>query len=106
MDSGMIRVLGKKPGTEIVRRLGYMPQDIALVGEFTVKGAINHFGWIFGMSNKEIDDRFEFLSKLLDLPPRNQYIQDLRYDLRCITPVDTDDVKNIYAKIFDCSMDF
>lgn len=52
---------------------------MALVGEFTVKGAINYFGRIHGMSDKEIAKRFEFLDTLLQLPQRDRYIKNLRF---------------------------
>jgi len=78
IDAGEIRILGKRPGRNVVQNLGYMPQDIALVGEFSVKGAIQHYGWLFGMNDKEIDQRYEFLNNLLDLPPENRLIKELR----------------------------
>lgn len=78
IDAGQIRILGKLPQFVKVRTLGYMPQEIALVGEFTVKGAIEHYGWLFGMTNDEIDQRYEFLQKLLDLPPKDRLIKNLR----------------------------
>lgn len=76
----MISVLGKPPGIAAVKSVGYMPQDIALVGEFTVKGALQHYGWIFGMTDEQINKRHAFLEKLLDLPPSNKMIKTLRYD--------------------------
>ncbi|KAK6632857.1 hypothetical protein RUM43_012596 [Polyplax serrata] len=75
LESGTVRVLGHPPG--LTKSIGYMPQDIALVGEFTVKGALEHFGWIFGMTDEEIEERFQFLSKLLDLPPAHKLIKNL-----------------------------
>jgi ABC-type Na+ transport system ATPase subunit NatA len=51
---------------------------VALVGEFTVKDAMNYFGWIFGMNDREIEKRFKFLDDLLDLPPTDRYIKNLR----------------------------
>ncbi|PSN45709.1 hypothetical protein C0J52_19135 [Blattella germanica] len=81
-NSGEVWVLGGKPGSKHSGvpgpRVGYMPQDVALVGEFTVKGAITYFGWICGMSNDEIDAEFLYLSKLLELPPKERYIKNLR----------------------------
>jgi ABC-type Na+ transport system ATPase subunit NatA len=52
---------------------------VALVGEFTVKGALKYFGLIVGMSNEETEERFEFLSSLLNLPPQDRYIKNLRF---------------------------
>lgn len=80
-NSGDVWVLGGKPGSKGSGvpgpRIGYMPQDVALVGEFTVKGAVNYFGWIFGMNDREIEKRFKFLDDLLDLPPVDRYVKNL-----------------------------
>ncbi|XP_069695763.1 ABC transporter G family member 20-like [Periplaneta americana] len=81
LNSGVIRVLGGKPGAKGSGvpgpRVGYMPQDVALVGEFTVKGALKYFGWICGMKDTEIEERFEFLNDLLELPPNDRYVKNL-----------------------------
>lgn len=45
--------------------------------QFTIKDALNHFGWIYGMKNEEIDKRTEFLSELLELPKLNVKIKNL-----------------------------
>jgi len=37
-----------------------------------------YFGWIFGMKNEEIEERLEFLSNLLELPPEDRYVKNLR----------------------------
>ena len=42
------------------------------MGEFTVKDAIYYFGRIFNMPEKKIDERFNELSNLLDLPPADR----------------------------------
>ncbi|RZC39443.1 ABC tran, AAA 21, and/or DUF258 domain containing protein [Asbolus verrucosus] len=80
LNSGDIWVLGGKPGVKGSGvpgpRVGYMPQDIALVAEFTVKDAIYYFGRIFDMPEKKIDERFNELSSLLDLPPESRYIRN------------------------------
>jgi ABC-type Na+ transport system ATPase subunit NatA len=58
---------------------------VALIGEFTVKGAVKYFGWIFGMKNEEIEEQFQFLSNLLELPPKDRYIKNLRFKhITCI----------------------
>lgn len=73
-------VLGGKPGTVGSGipgpKVGYMPQEIALVGEFTVKDAIFYFGRIFHMAEKNIEERFYELSNLLNLPDENQFIKN------------------------------
>lgn len=45
--------------------------------EFTIKDALHHFGWIYGMKNEKIEEKFIFLSELLDLPPANLKIKHL-----------------------------
>ncbi|XP_026729847.1 ABC transporter G family member 20-like [Trichoplusia ni] len=81
LDSGNIWVLGGRPGEKGSGvpgpRVGYMPQDIALVGEFTVRDAIYYFGRIYGMKMEKMVERFEFLSNLLDLPSGNRLIKTL-----------------------------
>ncbi|KAK9730736.1 ABC transporter [Popillia japonica] len=80
LDSGDVWVLGGVPGTENSGvpgcRVGYMPQDINLVGEFTVKGAISYFGRILDMTDELIEERFKSLKKLLDLPPDDRMIKN------------------------------
>nr|XP_023029076.1 ABC transporter G family member 23-like [Leptinotarsa decemlineata] len=80
IDGGEIWVLGGKPG-EVGSgvpgpRVGYMPQDIALVGEFTVKDAIYYFGRIFGMEESLIAERYKNLHNLLELPPDDRYLKN------------------------------
>ena len=58
LDSGDVMVLGGKPGTQESGvpgpRIGYMPQEVALVQEFTTAGALYYFGRINGMDDKAI----------------------------------------------------
>ncbi|KAK6632858.1 hypothetical protein RUM43_012597 [Polyplax serrata] len=81
ITSGEIWVLGGKPGSKESGvpgpRLGYMPQEIALMRQFSIKDALNHFGWIYGMDNEEIDNRAEFLKNLLELPALETQIKNL-----------------------------
>ncbi|CAH0721324.1 unnamed protein product, partial [Brenthis ino] len=81
LNRGEIWVLGGKPGTKGSgvpgKRVGYMPQEIALYGEFTIKETMMYFGWIFGMETKEILDRLRFLLEFLDLPSENRMVKNL-----------------------------
>lgn len=58
LDYGDIWVLGGQPGTEDSGipgpRIGYMPQDVSLVDEFSVIDALVFFGTISGMEKFEI----------------------------------------------------
>ncbi|XP_028178988.1 ABC transporter G family member 23 isoform X2 [Ostrinia furnacalis] len=81
LNSGEIWVLGGKPGTKGSgvpgKRVGYMPQEIALYGEFTIKETMMYFGWIFGMETREIVERLRFLLDFLDLPSENRMVKNL-----------------------------
>lgn len=82
LNSGEIWVLGGKPGTKGSgvpgKRVGYMPQEIALYGEFTIRETMMYFGWIFGMDTPEIVERLRFLLQFLDLPSQNRLVKNLR----------------------------
>jgi ABC-type multidrug transport system ATPase subunit len=58
LNSGEVWVLGGNPGSKGSgipgSRVGYMPQEISLVGEFTVSDALHYFGRINGLEDKEI----------------------------------------------------
>ncbi|XP_072759555.1 ABC transporter G family member 23-like isoform X2 [Anoplolepis gracilipes] len=81
LNKGNIWILGGhpgKPGSGIPGpRVGYMPQQISLVGEFSVSGALYYFGRINGLEDKEIDARQKFLSELLQLPSTNCLIKNI-----------------------------
>lgn len=72
LNEGKINVLGGTPGTVGSGvpgpRIGYMPQEIALVEEFSIKETIYYFGRIYGMSTDRIRERYKLLRELLDLP--------------------------------------
>ncbi|XP_022917524.1 ABC transporter G family member 23 isoform X2 [Onthophagus taurus] len=81
LNEGEIWVLGGKPGTKGSgvpgKRVGYMPQEIALYGEFSIKETMMYFGWIFGMETSEIIERLKFLLNFLDLPGQNRLVKNL-----------------------------
>lgn len=83
LNSGEIWVLGGKPGTKGSgvpgKQVGYMPQEIALYGEFTIRETMMYFGWIFGMCTAEIVERLRFLLQFLDLPSQNRMVKNLRW---------------------------
>jgi len=72
LNSGELYVLGGEPGTSGSGvpgpRIGYMPQEIALVEELTIKETIYYFGRIYELGAEQIRDRYKFLKDLLDLP--------------------------------------
>lgn len=80
IQSGEVWVLGGTPGEKGSGvpgpRVGYMPQEIALVGEFTVRDAVFYFGRLLKMNDKIIKERFRHLSKLLELPPDGRFLKN------------------------------
>ncbi|GFG39312.1 hypothetical protein Cfor_02237, partial [Coptotermes formosanus] len=87
LNTGDIHVLGGKPGTKGSgvpgRRVGYMPQETALYGEFSIRETMMYFGWIFSMGTSEIDERLQFLLNFLDLPSQNRLVKNLRSARLC-----------------------
>ncbi|XP_048486543.1 ABC transporter G family member 20 isoform X2 [Plutella xylostella] len=81
LDSGDIWVLGGRPGEKGSGvpgpNIGYMPQEIALVGEFTVRDAIFYFGRIYGMKAAKMQERFDFLTSLLELSDGGKLVKHL-----------------------------
>ncbi|XP_076173781.1 ABC transporter G family member 20 [Ptiloglossa arizonensis] len=81
LDSGDIWVLGGKPRSKESGipgpRVGYMPQDVSLVNEFSVIGALYYFGRINGLSDYTIEERYMYLKDLLQLPPKDRLVGDM-----------------------------
>ncbi|XP_048514725.1 ABC transporter G family member 20 isoform X2 [Athalia rosae] len=81
LDGGDLWVLGGRPGSQGSGipgpRVGYMPQEISLVKEFTTANAMYYFGRISGVSDSDIEERLTFLTDLLQLPPRNRQVKHM-----------------------------
>ncbi|KAH8265045.1 hypothetical protein KR038_004913 [Drosophila bunnanda] len=79
LNGGEVSVLGVKPGEPGSgvpgSRVGFMPQEIALVEEMTVKETIFYFGRIYGLEDDRIREKFKLLKELLQLPPATQMIK-------------------------------
>jgi len=80
LESGKINVFGNEITHLSLqrngKRIGYMPQEMALVDDLTVKETIYYFGTIFQMDIEKLRDRYDMLHKLLELPPGNQLVQE------------------------------
>ncbi|CAH1102722.1 unnamed protein product [Psylliodes chrysocephalus] len=80
VEKGEIRVLGGRPGDGKYAfpgpKVGYMPQDTALCGEFTVRDAVFYFGRIFRMTDDLILERYNNLHQMLELPPHDRYLRN------------------------------
>ncbi|PBC25293.1 ABC transporter G family member [Apis cerana cerana] len=78
LNSGEIWVLGGRPGSKGSGvpgpRVGYMPQEIALYGEFSIRETFIYFGWCAGMNTKQVNEKLDFLVKL---PSENRFVKNL-----------------------------
>lgn len=81
LDSGDVLVLGGEPGSPESGipgpRVGYMPQELALYGDFTIKETLEYFGRIYNLPSAFVKSQMEFIFKLLDLPPGHRYVKTL-----------------------------
>lgn len=68
IDSGEVEVLGKKiPNLKVLKDIGYMAQADALYEELTGKENLEFFAKLFRLSKREIRERVEYTSKLVNL---------------------------------------
>lgn len=74
LDSGKIEVFYNKVGTNQTK-IGYMPQEMALIPEFTIRESLNFYGILYGMDKEKIDERIEFLCDLLDLQDDSKLVK-------------------------------
>lgn len=54
-----------------------MPQEVALLEDFTIAETLFYFGRIYGMPEKLIHERFNHITKLLDLPESTRLVRNL-----------------------------
>lgn len=82
-NSGEILVFGRNPGSRGSgipgKRVGYMPQDLALYNDFSINESMQYFAVLYNMSGKELKESREFLIQFLDLPEAENRIGSLRY---------------------------
>lgn len=70
-DQGRITVLDMPvPSKEVMRRIGYMTQSVALYDELTVRQNIAFFGAIGGLRNPELRRAVDEMTGLVDLAGR------------------------------------
>ena len=69
-DGGDITVGGLAvPNLDVLKDVGYMPQDDALYGDLTGEDNLKFYGALFRMSKKRSRERIEETLRLLDLTP-------------------------------------
>lgn len=83
VDGGSISLFGGgKPGDRKIgvpgARVGYMPQEVALFNEFTLKETFLYFGTIYGMPRDDIKAQMHFLNNMLELPSESRRVSTLR----------------------------
>ncbi|NJE61572.1 ABC transporter ATP-binding protein [Thermococcus sp. 21S7] len=67
-DSGEIRLLGKKmPDKEVLRKVGYMPQDLALYMNLTVEENLEFYSRLYGLSRNEFKERKDEILRFVGL---------------------------------------
>jgi len=81
IDSGVILVNNKVPGDRSSglpgSLVGFMPQDICLNQEFTIRETFQYFGRIHNMLKEEIKKRQEELISFLELPEESREVRNM-----------------------------
>lgn len=75
-DEGEVKICGESLEKFQTSQIGYMPQEVGLVGDLKVKEIIWFFGTIFGLNSVTIGRKFEQLSTLLELPDENKLVSE------------------------------
>jgi ABC-type multidrug transport system ATPase subunit len=80
LDGGQITALGQKTKADEIQKagpkIGYMPQETALIGELTIKETIYYFGKIFQVDIERLRERYKMLKNLLELPRGDQRVEE------------------------------
>lgn len=78
---GWVKVFGfqpNQPGSQIPGpAIGYMPQELAVYEDFTIKETLWYFGRLYRIPKKVIKERIEFLTTFLDLPRSKRLIVNM-----------------------------
>lgn len=81
LNEGTIDVLGhrireKEQHSAIGLKIGYMPQEIALLNYLTVKETVYFFGNIAQMDSDDLSERYKFLKNLFEISKDNQLVDE------------------------------
>lgn len=78
---GWVKVFGfqpNQPGSQIPgAAIGYMPQELAVYEDFTIKETLWYFGRLYRIPKALIKERIEFLLTFLDLPRSSRLILNM-----------------------------
>ena len=79
--AGSVVVLGCVPGSPLAAvpgsAVGFMPQELALYEEFSIRQNFKFYGRLFGMSAEAIAERERWLLELLHIPASSRSIRQL-----------------------------
>lgn len=64
-------------GVKYRSQVGYMPQELALMKEFSISETLAYYACLHGLTKKELKKRKDELFKFLELPPESQRIDQL-----------------------------
>lgn len=67
LNSGTVKVLGMDVSKVPRSKIGYMPQEINVADDMTLKQLIHFFGRVSGMNMDKINERMKYLCELLEL---------------------------------------
>ncbi|KAI5704851.1 hypothetical protein M8J75_009432 [Diaphorina citri] len=69
LDAGTIKLSFRQ-----ISDIGYMPQELALHGELSIRETFRYYGYMFDMTDDQIETRSKEILKLLELPPANKIV--------------------------------
>lgn len=81
IKSGQITVFGEGPGSSDAAipgsGVGYMPQDISLYPDLTIRETLQYFASLYGLSSEHCLERINFLVDFLNLPDKGRFVGKL-----------------------------
>ncbi|AIF68693.1 hypothetical protein PAP_01255 [Palaeococcus pacificus DY20341] len=67
-DAGEVYILGKKmPNKEILKKVGYMPQELALYLDLTIEENLKFYARLYELTKEEFENKKEKILKLVGL---------------------------------------
>lgn len=71
-------VFGKRPSAQSCVKFGYMPQDVALHPEISIRETLEYYGRLYGLNSSTIKRQWKRIMNLLMLPLDFILVQDCR----------------------------
>ncbi|XP_074601931.1 ABC transporter G family member 20-like [Brevipalpus obovatus] len=80
-SAGQLYLFGLPAGDKRVaipgHDIGYMPQNDSLCDELSIREIVSYYGYLYGMSRKEMSVRSQYLIKSLNILNENQLVRSL-----------------------------